>query len=84
MPAVKSRGLCRICYFMPGSLDRFPSKQQLGYGQTAATKPCEPTDAMPGTPEKIEVLTQRARLGQLLWHVADRMDADQKPRSEAA
>ena len=30
-----------------------------------------PTDALPGTPEKLAVLEQRARLHQALWHPAD-------------
>src|SRR5262249_59341986 len=31
----------------------------------------EPTDALPGTPEKVRVLEERARLGQALWHPLD-------------
>jgi hypothetical protein len=30
-----------------------------------------PTHAMPGTPEKVAVLEQRARLRQALWHPLD-------------
>lgn len=30
-----------------------------------------PTDALPGTPEKVAVLTERARLKQRLWHPDD-------------
>jgi hypothetical protein len=33
--------------------------------------PALPTAALPGTPEKVEVLAQRARLRQSLWHPAD-------------
>jgi hypothetical protein len=32
--------------------------------------PC-PTDALPGTPEKVAVLMERARLGVSLWHPDD-------------
>jgi hypothetical protein len=31
----------------------------------------EPTSALPGTREKVEVLTDRARRGQVLWHPQD-------------
>jgi hypothetical protein len=31
----------------------------------------EPTRALPGTPEKVAVLEERARLGQCLWHPLD-------------
>lgn len=33
-----------------------------------------PTDAPPGTAEKIDVLRQRVELGQPLWHDEDRTD----------
>jgi hypothetical protein len=31
----------------------------------------EPTDAPPGSPEKVAILERRARLGQALWHPLD-------------
>ena len=31
----------------------------------------EPTDALPGTLDKVRVLEERARLGQALWHPQD-------------
>jgi hypothetical protein len=31
----------------------------------------EPTDALPGTPAKVAVLEERARLGLCLWHPDD-------------
>jgi len=33
--------------------------------------PFAPTTALPGTPEKVAVLMQRARLKQSLWHPQD-------------
>ncbi len=33
--------------------------------------PAAPTTALPGTPEKVAVLIQRARLKQALWHPRD-------------
>ena len=38
-------------------------------GQAAPT--AAPTAALPGTPEKVAILEERARLGQELWHPAD-------------
>jgi hypothetical protein len=36
-----------------------------------------PTSALPGTPDKVAVLAERARLRQALWHPQDaRLDAD--------
>jgi hypothetical protein len=36
-----------------------------------ANLPATPTRALPGTPEKVAVLEQRARLRQSLWHPLD-------------
>jgi hypothetical protein len=36
-----------------------------------APLPDFPTSALPGTPEKIAILAERARLGQCLWHPSD-------------
>jgi hypothetical protein len=36
-----------------------------------APLPSAPTAALPGTPEKVAVLEQRARLRQALWHPLD-------------
>jgi hypothetical protein len=41
-----------------------------------APLPASPTQAAPGTSEKIEVLAERARLKQSLWHPADVSHAD--------
>jgi hypothetical protein len=41
--------------------------------------PLTPTDAMPGTAEKVEVLRERARQGVSLWHPGD---ACQGPQSK--
>jgi hypothetical protein len=40
-----------------------------------------PTTAIPGTPEKLDILAQRARAGLPLWHTADRLDYEE-PGSE--
>jgi hypothetical protein len=41
--------------------------------------PATPTSAVPGSPEKVAILIERARLGQALWHPLDApMDAESK------
>lgn len=51
-----------------------------------ATGEFDPTEALPGSQEKIDVLAERARLGLPLWHRQDRLDceglfADRLPRA---
>lgn len=41
--------------------------------------PPEPTDAKPGSEEKIRVLCERASLGQVLWHPLDNSCAIKGP-----
>jgi hypothetical protein len=55
--------------------DRYPSTSKFArrgisdFNGRAATP--EPTNAAPGSAAKVEVLEQRARLGQALWHPLD-------------
>jgi hypothetical protein len=37
------------------------------------------SDAMPGTPEKLCALAERARRGLPLWHIQDRNDVESPP-----
>lgn len=71
----RPRGLCWSCYYTPGVRDLFPSTSKFarrGVGTSNRGGPLpEPTDALPGTPEKVAVLEERARLGQCLWHPLD-------------
>ena len=72
----RPRGLCWSCYYTPGVRDRYPSTSKFarrGVGNfNGRTKqpPC-PTGALPGTPEKVAVLQERARQGLSLWHPLD-------------
>lgn len=36
----------------------------------------DPSDAMPGTKEKLEIIAQRVRNGLPLWHIDDRDDVE--------
>ena len=74
-PAHKPRRLCYRCWREPGILDRFPplarSVRGLGFGPGSGRLPAEPTQALPGSDEKIEVLAQRAARGEALFHPQD-------------
>ncbi len=74
--ATRPRGLCWTCYYTPGVREHYPPTSPFARrgvddfcGRSAP--PSQPTRALPGTPEKIAVLEQRARLGQALWHPLD-------------
>ena len=67
------RQLCWKCRHIPAISCCYPSTAPRGsrpdfYGR--GTLP-EPTAALPGSPEKIDVLTARAAAGQQLWHPLD-------------
>jgi|SRR6516162_557994 hypothetical protein len=72
----RPRGLCWSCYYTPGLREFYPSTSKFArrgisdFNGRGALPP-EPTDAPPGSPEKVEILIQRARNGQSLWHPND-------------
>ena len=72
----RPRGLCWSCYYKPGVREKYPSTRKYARrgvsdfnGRTTAA--ALPTAAAPGTPEKVAVLEERARLGLSLWHPCD-------------
>jgi hypothetical protein len=73
----RPRGLCWGCFYTPRVRKLYPSTSKfarLGHGggfNGHAPLPAFPTVALPGTPEKIAVLEERARLRQCLWHPDD-------------
>lgn len=72
--ANRARGLCWHCYYLPGLRDRFApvspnGRRGAGFVRQQGTP--EPTDALPGTPEKVEILAERAAKGYDLWHPLD-------------
>jgi hypothetical protein len=72
----RPRGLCWSCYYKPGLREQYPSTSKFArrglddFNGTPGLPP-QPTSAMPGTPEKIAILAERARLRQSLWHPQD-------------
>ena len=74
-PISRPRGLCWSCYYTTGVRDLYPStskygRRGLGNFNGKGTLPA-PTDAPPGSPEKILVLMQRVQNRQELWHPED-------------
>ncbi len=72
----RPRGLCWSCYYKPGVRELYPSTSKFAHRGTGnfcgtAPLPCFPTHALPGSAEKMEVLAERARLKQALWHPDD-------------
>ena len=72
----RPRGLCWSCYYTPGVRVKYPSTSKFARrgvgdfnGRTVAVP--RPTPAAPGSPEKLTVLSERARLGLSLWHPLD-------------
>lgn len=75
---IKARGICRKCYAFPeirclyDCLPHYVKPIQGPGSDTIVKRPLpEPTDALPGTEEKVKVLKERAMLGQQLWHPLD-------------
>jgi hypothetical protein len=75
-PISRPRQLCWDCYYTPGVRDLYPVMSKYarcgpGSVRARARPPAFPTNARPGSLAKILVLTQRAELGQDLWHPDD-------------
>ena len=69
----RPRGLCRQCYFDLARRELHARKSPAAddfHGE--APLPDEPTDALPGSPEKMQILIGRAALRQQLHHPDDR------------
>ncbi len=74
--ANRPRGLCWSCYYKPGVREQYPSTSKFARRGVSdfngrAALAAAPTSAPPGSPEKVAVLEERARLGLSLWHPLD-------------
>lgn len=72
----RPRGLCWSCYYTPGVKEMFPStskyaRRGVGNFSGNAPLPDAPTTAVPGTPEKLAILEQRAKMKCAIFHPAD-------------
>lgn len=74
--ATRPRGLCWTCYRALTVRHRYLSTSKFarrgaGLDVQRVQLPPFPTDALPGTPEKIAILEQRAQMRQELFHQDD-------------
>lgn len=71
----RPRGLCWSCYYRPGVRDLYPSTSKFARrgipDRYNTIPPTRPTDAEPGSPEKIAVLAERAFMHTDLHHPLD-------------
>ena len=72
----RARGLCFPCSMNPAIRDLYPSTSKFARKGVSASNrnsrpPTEPTDAEPGSAEKIAVLAGRAERGESLFHPDD-------------
>jgi hypothetical protein len=71
----RPRGLCWSCYYRPGVREKYPSTSKFArrgvHDFCGRARLPEPTTTLPGTPEKVAILEERARLGLCLWHPLD-------------
>ena len=82
-PISRPRRLCWECFYRPGVRDLYPSTHPNAYrglanGNFTAKRSGCPTQAKPGSPEKIAVLAERVRQGVALWHADDAPLTDTK------
>jgi hypothetical protein len=75
-PISRPRRLCWACYYTSGVRDLYPSTSKFGrrgVGNFNGSPPLPPfaTSALPGSPAKLAVLEERARLRLSLWHPGD-------------
>lgn len=84
---IRPRGLCWKCYYKPGVLALYPSTSKYArrgtgcYDTKTKTQLPEPTQAIPGSPEKIAIIEQRLAAGLALHHPDD-AKADPESSSE--
>lgn len=86
----RPRGLCWGCYYTPGVKDLYAlgshnpetakyANRGLGNEFRRSRPLPEPTDYLPGTPEKLEILKARELAGEALWHPLDATREKRRP-----
>lgn len=61
----------------------FEALEQKEFDVFETFDPGEPTTAIPGSEEKIQVIMQRVQNGQPLWHEQDAVNYDGETKDEA-
>jgi hypothetical protein len=75
----RPRGLCWRCFYTPGIKEKYPSTHR-GIGLKQPTGPASfPTNALPGSDAKIEIMKLRAGLRQELYHPQDARELEDRP-----
>lgn len=70
--ANRPRRLCWSCYYRPGVRDLYPDRNNYGIKDfSKRALPTRPTNALPGTEDKIKVFIERAKKGEELFHKDD-------------
>lgn len=77
LKANRSRGLCPKCYYDLDIRHSYPyltdsCNRGVGADNPIGELSAYPTEALPGTEEKVVVMEARAKLGQSLWHPLDK------------
>lgn len=71
----RPRGLCWNCYYAEGVRDLYPSTSKYARrgvpNKSGAALPTTPTQELPGTSAKVQVLIERAERGEELFHEFD-------------
>lgn len=71
-PVSRSRGLCWSCFYSPAR-DLYPATATTGSAVAGRLVPPDgPTDALPGTDEKVAVMRARLEAGRSAFHPGDR------------
>jgi hypothetical protein len=83
----RARKLCWVCYQTPEVRELYPCTSMFARrgldNAGRRRRPPAPTQALPGTPEKIAVLRERASMGLELWHPADALLSRRRLRKQA-
>lgn len=79
---IQARGICGTCYRTEGIKELYPAKGNGGSyvpsnNNDAGTIPPQPTDAPPGSLEKVLIMMDRVANGQLPNHPEDIVDREQ-------
>lgn len=72
----RPRGLCERCYYDPEIVKLYPktskfARRGVGFNDEQSDAEVTPTKSLPGTADKIDVLSERAALGLPLFHPFD-------------